>query len=67
MPESNMIHVHGAANSSAVWQFWQHELAALGWSTNAVDLRGHGARPTADLSRFSMHIYVAGVRLGGTL
>ena len=34
--------VHGAANSAAVWRFWQEALAQRGWSSYAVDLRGHG-------------------------
>ena len=34
--------VHGAANSSVVWRFWQDALADRGWSSHAVDLRGHG-------------------------
>ena len=37
-----VILVHGAANSSAVWRFWQESLASQGWSSHAVDLRGHG-------------------------
>jgi pimeloyl-ACP methyl ester carboxylesterase len=53
----HIILVHGAANSSAVWQFWEQELAMLDWTTHAVDLRGHGAGPTADLSRVSMQDY----------
>ena len=39
--------VHGAANSSVVWQFWQQELARRGWASYAVDLRGHGKSPGA--------------------
>ena len=34
--------VHGAANSSIVWRYWQQALAQLGWSSYAIDLRGHG-------------------------
>ena len=37
-----IILVHGAANSSIVWRFWQQALACLGWSSYAIDLRGHG-------------------------
>ena len=37
-----LVLVHGAANSSGVWRFWQQALAARGWTTHAVDLRGHG-------------------------
>jgi pimeloyl-ACP methyl ester carboxylesterase len=52
-----VILVHGAANSAAVWRFWQQELAALGWSSRAIDLRGHGAGAAADLSVTSMREY----------
>ncbi len=38
-----VVLVHGAANSSAVWTHWQVELAARGWSSYGIDLRGHGA------------------------
>ncbi len=37
--------VHGAANSSSVWRYWQESLARLGWSSHALDLRGHGWSP----------------------
>ena len=37
-----VVLVHGAANSSGVWRFWQQTLAERGWSSHAVDLRGHG-------------------------
>ena len=37
-----VVLVHGAANSSAVWRYWQEALADRGWSSHAVDLRGHG-------------------------
>ena len=37
-----VVLVHGAANSSVVWRFWQEALADCGWSSHAVDLRGHG-------------------------
>ncbi len=37
--------VHGAANSASVWKYWQESLASLGWSSHAVDLRGHGLSP----------------------
>ena len=40
-----VVLVHGAANSSAVWRFWQEALALQGWSSYAVDLRGHGRSP----------------------
>ena len=37
-----VVLVHGAANSSGVWRSWQQALAERGWSSHAVDLRGHG-------------------------
>lgn len=37
-----IVLVHGAANSSGVWRFWQQALAERGRSSHAVDLRGHG-------------------------
>ncbi len=46
--------IHGAANSSGVWRFWQEALAELGWSSYAVDLRGHGrSSGSADGARMS--------------
>lgn len=52
-----MVLVHGAANSAAVWTYWQQELASRGWPTYAVDLRGHGASSPVDLSKTSMEDY----------
>jgi pimeloyl-ACP methyl ester carboxylesterase len=58
-----LILVHGAANSAAVWTFWQQELAAAGWPSYAVDLRGHGGSTPVDLSTASMADYAADVRM----
>lgn len=52
-----IILIHGAANSALVWRFWQQELATLGWSSQTVNLRGHGAGPAADLSVTGMRDY----------
>ncbi len=52
-----VILVHGAANSAAVWRFWQQELTTLGWRSHAIDLRGHGTSGGADLSVTTMHDY----------
>lgn len=52
-----IVLVHGAANSAGVWTFWQHELAARGWPTYAVDLRGHGSSSPMDLSTTTMEDY----------
>jgi pimeloyl-ACP methyl ester carboxylesterase len=63
-----IVLVHGAANSSLVWRFWQAALAARGWSSWALDLRGHGASPAIDLGRITMADYAADVvALGTTL
>ena len=59
-PGRAIVLVHGAANSAGVWRFWQTALARHGWTTHAVDLRGHGADAT-DLSAVSMHDYAADV------
>lgn len=57
-----IVLVHGAANSAAVWAFWQRELAARGWASYAIDLRGHGASGAVDLSNASMEDYAGDVR-----
>ena len=54
--------VHGAANSGLVWTFWQRALAAEGWASYAIDLRGHGRSGPVDLSLTSMDDYAADVR-----
>jgi len=53
----SLILVHGAANSARVWAFWQDELGRRGWSSRAIDLRGHGASVAADLSTTRMADY----------
>jgi len=57
-----IVLIHGAANSALVWTFWQRELAAQGWSSYAIDLRGHGRSDLIDLSRTTMRDYAADVR-----
>lgn len=57
-----IVLLHGAANSALVWTYWQRELAAHGWPSCAVDLRGHGRSAPVDLSHTSMHDYAADVR-----
>jgi pimeloyl-ACP methyl ester carboxylesterase len=54
-----LILVHGAANSASIWTFWQQELAAQGWASYAIDLRGHGRSIGVDLSTTSMNDYAA--------
>ncbi len=53
-PLPPIVLIHGAANSAGVWTFWQGALAARGWASHAVDLRGHGAGEPADLSHTTM-------------
>ena len=57
-----IVLVHGAANSATVWTYWQRELAARGWASYALDLRGHGKSEAIDLSRTSMHDYADDVQ-----
>lgn len=57
-----LLLVHGAANSSGVWTYWQQALADHGWSSYALDLRGHGASAPLDLSRTTMQDYVDDVQ-----
>ena len=52
-----VILVHGAANSARVWAFWQEELVRRGWSSHAIDLRGHGASAPAELGTTRMADY----------
>lgn len=52
-----MVLVHGAANSAIVWSYWQPALAERGWSSHAVDLRGHGRSAPIDLSSTTMADY----------
>jgi pimeloyl-ACP methyl ester carboxylesterase len=56
-PRPPVVLVHGAANSAAVWRFWQPALADRGWSSWAVDLRGHGRSAPADLAEVAMADY----------
>jgi pimeloyl-ACP methyl ester carboxylesterase len=58
-----IILVHGAANSASIWTFWQRDLAARGWSSYAVDLRGHGRSDSLDLSHTSMQDYADDVHM----
>ena len=48
--------VHGAAKSGSVWKYWQESLACLGWSSHALDLRGHG-RSSGSVDGASMMAY----------
>ena len=57
-----IVLIHGAANSAKVWIYWQRELAAHGWTSHAIDLRGHGQGQPFNLSHTSMHDYASDVR-----
>jgi pimeloyl-ACP methyl ester carboxylesterase len=57
-----VIFIHGAANSLGVWSYWQEFLSDLGWSSYALDLRGHGASGVTDLSDTRMSDYAEDVR-----
>jgi pimeloyl-ACP methyl ester carboxylesterase len=52
-----IVFVHGAANSARVWTLWQRATAGHGWPSYALDLRGHGASPAADLGSTTMTDY----------
>lgn len=56
-----VVLVHGSANSAGVWTLWQEELARRGWSSWAIDLRGHGGSAPTDLSKTRMRDYAADV------
>ena len=56
-----IVLVHGAANSASIWRFWQADLASQGWSSWALDLRGHGGSLAGDLARTSMVDYAEDV------
>lgn len=57
-----IVLIHGAANSSSVWTYWQEALAEAGFASYAVDLRGHGPGQHDDLSNTSLHDYADDVR-----
>ncbi len=57
-----LVLIHGAANSSKVWTFWQRELATRGWTSHAIDLRGHGNSRPVNLSHTTMDDYASDVR-----
>jgi pimeloyl-ACP methyl ester carboxylesterase len=59
---ATVVLIHGAANSAGVWRYWRRALGALGATTLAVDLRGHGAGAPANLARTSMADYADDVK-----
>jgi pimeloyl-ACP methyl ester carboxylesterase len=57
--EPELLLIHGMFGGA--WQFagWQEELARLGRSSVAIDLRGHkGSPPVADIGKLSLRDYV---------
>lgn len=62
--ESSRPHIvltPGSFATSLIWIFWQEELAKLGWTSHASDLRGHGHSTPMDLSRTSLADYVSDI------
>lgn len=58
-----LLLLHGSANSALVWQLWQRQMAGHGWSSYALDLRGHGHSPAVDLADVRMADYAEDVRM----
>lgn len=54
--------IHGSVSSAPIWGRWQAMLAKGGWSSTALDLRGHGASDPVDLSDVGMDDYLDDVR-----
>lgn len=54
--------IHGAANSARVWVYWQQQLADAGWTSHALDLRGHGESAPVELDTIGMDDYLDDVR-----
>jgi pimeloyl-ACP methyl ester carboxylesterase len=51
--------VHGLCGGAWMWENYQTRLAAAGYETHAIDLRGHhGSRPVRDIGKVSIHDYV---------
>lgn len=60
--------IHGAVSSAPIWRRWQELLAEGGWSSVALDLRGHGASDPVDLADAGMDDYLEDVcRVAATL
>jgi pimeloyl-ACP methyl ester carboxylesterase len=55
---NSVLLVHGAVSSAPIWRRWQILLAEGGWSSVAVDLRGHGASEPVDLANVGMDDYL---------
>ena len=57
-----LLLVHGMAAGAWHFERWQPFLAARGWPSYAVDLRGHGGSRPADIGRVSVLDYVEDAR-----
>ena len=53
-----VIFVHGAGTSAPVWTFWQAAFVEAGWPTYNLDLRGHGASESVNLTQVGIFDYV---------
>jgi pimeloyl-ACP methyl ester carboxylesterase len=51
--------VHGLCGGAWMWENYQARLAAAGYESHAIDLRGHhGSRPVQDIGKVSINDYV---------
>jgi pimeloyl-ACP methyl ester carboxylesterase len=51
--------VHGLCGGAWMWENYQARLAAAGYESHAIDLRGrHGSRPVPDIGKVSINDYV---------
>lgn len=51
--------VHGLCAGAWMWENYQSRLAAAGYSSHAIELRGHhGSRPVPDIGKVSINEYV---------
>lgn len=54
-----ILFVHGMFGGAWMFADWQRRFAELGYSSSAINLRGHwGSRPAPDVGKVSMHEYV---------
>ncbi len=61
--DRRLLLIHGLSSNAAGWWRLGSDLAAAGFSVTAVDLRGHGASPHADL--YTLEAYAADVLAAG--
>lgn len=59
-PRPDILLIHGLCGGAWQWEGYQALLARHGYTSHALDLRGHnGSRPVADIGRVSIDDYVA--------